>query len=245
MKSLRTRADYPEQNLDLLAHFSSQALDKRGVFYEGPLEERGLGPQRVQSSIPHRDPNEHRKIFSQMTGGQASATQHQVDLGTALPETKYNIGHGMGHGEGGQKTQNRRNLASISEGANTMMIPSDKAVSGNPDVIVDSRHYVRPGTHRAEYTVQSYAHKDFPDDPFHETMIDGDLPVPTRSMYEEMEERVAMHTDPKDLDAAAHLVHLSMTDQQSVWGRLGQFAPGSHPLDRRPDGSDDDDNTMT
>jgi hypothetical protein len=244
MKSLRTDADYPEASLFGLAHHASQASDGRGLFYPGPVEHRGLGPRPVQSSIPHRDSSEHTGIFGRMTGGERSSTQYQRTLGTAEQDTSYQILHGMGHGEGGHQTQSPMNLASASEGANTEMIPFDKAISGNPNVLVDTSFRMRPGTHRAESVHQSFAHKDFPDDPFHHRDIDGDRPRPTRSEYEGWEEEASRFSDPNTLEAAASMIHMSR-QKQSTWGRLGQWAPGSHPLDPRGSGHDDDDDMMT
>lgn len=249
MKSLRTDADHPFVDLYNLAHLATQQAAGKGLFYPGPVDIRGLGPRPVQTSIPHRDPSEHASIFGRMTGGERSSTQYQASLGTAEPKTSYQILHGMGHGEGGKQTQSPHNLASASEGANTEMIPFDKAISGNPDVLVDTHFRMRPGTHRAESVHQSFAHKDFPGDPFHSRDIDGDRPRPTRSEYEGWEKEASRFSDPKTLDAAASMIHLSHQpprQDQSVWGRLGQWAPGSHPLDPRNSAHrDDDDDMMT
>jgi Domain of unknown function (DUF4157) len=245
MKSLRTDADHDLASLNLLAHVGSQAASGKGLFYSGPTEQRGLGPTPVQSSIPHRDPGEHRTIFSRMTGGEPSSTQYQQQLGTAEPKTSYQILHGMGHGEGGKQTQDPLNLASASEGANTEMIPFDKAISGNPDVIVDTSFDMRPGTHRAERIRQRFSHRYHPYMPFHDRVIDADRPRPTRSEYEAWEEEASHFSNPKELGATVTLAGWSR-QKQSVWGRLGQWAPGSHPLDPRgPGPDDDDDSTIT
>jgi hypothetical protein len=257
MKSLRTDADHDEADLGLLAHFGSQAASGKGVFYPGPVETRGLGPTPVQSSVPHRDPGEHRTTFSHMTGGISSSTQYQQQLGTAEPGTSYQILHGMGHGEGGKQTQSASNLASASEGANTEMIPFDKAISGNPDVIVDTSFDMRPGTQRAERIRQKFSHKYHPYMPFHDRVIDGDRPRPTRSEYEGWEKEASSYKDPKELGGLVTLAGWRQQRQQkmkqvrkqkqeqSVWGRLGQWAPGSHPLDQRGPGRDDDDAPTT
>jgi hypothetical protein len=253
MKSLRTRPDYPEQEFDLLAHEASQAHQGKGSHYTGPTEERGLGPTPVSTSIPTRDPGEHTRLFRGMTGGEPSSTKYQESLGTAAPSTKYNILHGMGHGEGGTKTQDPRNLASASEGANTYMIPYDKAVSGNPDVRIDSSFTMRKGTHRAEVVHQKFFHKDLPDEPFHEMDFDADLPKPTLGQYEQHEKRASRFKDREALDTGVTMVNLSRSSprhhpyarkKQSTWGRLGQFMPGSHPLDPRPRRDDEGDGTV-
>jgi hypothetical protein len=114
MANLRTVPDDPWKPLNDLAHYGYQASEGRGLFYNGPVENRGLGPQQVQTSIPARDSREHQTIFGQMTGGERSSTQYQQLLGTAAPDTLYEILHAMGHGEGGQMTQSPRNLASAS-----------------------------------------------------------------------------------------------------------------------------------
>lgn len=114
MANLRTVPDDPWKPLNDLAHYGYQASEGRGLFYNGPVEHRGLGPQQVQTSIPARDSREHQTIFGQMTGGERSSTQYQQLLGTAAPDTLYEILHAMGHGEGGQMTQSPRNLASAS-----------------------------------------------------------------------------------------------------------------------------------
>lgn len=213
MKSLRTKPDYPEQNLDMLAHFAYQASEEKGLFYNGPLEKRGLGPQRVKETVPYRNPSEHRNIFSQMTGGQPSSTLYQQQLGTANQDTSYQILHGFGFGEGGQQTQSRQNLSSASEGANSEMIPFDKTTSGNTNVINNTYARVRPGTERAESMHMSFAHASFPETPFFERDIDGDLPKPTKSQYEQWEESAPqIPNDPEDFFASAAL--FNMTKQE-------------------------------
>ncbi len=165
MKALRTDPDREFQDLEMLAHLSTQAQQQKGIFYSGPTESRGLGRTPVSTSIPNRDKGLHTSIFREMTGGESSSTKYQQSLGTKEPNTKYQILHGMGHGEGGGKTQDRNNLASASEGTNTYMIPYDKAISGNPDIEVDSSFSMRKGTHRAEVVHQKFFHKDLPDEP--------------------------------------------------------------------------------
>lgn len=219
MKSLRTQPDFPEADLALLAHVSSQASSGKGLFYAGPSEERGLGPTPVATSIPRRDPGEHRTIFSQMTGGEPSSTRYQEQLGTAEPDTSYQILHGVGHGEGGRVTQDPQNLASASEGANTEMIPFDKAISGNPEVLVDTSFTMRAGTERAEVIHQRFAHQDFPSDYFHHRDIDADRPKPTRSEYEGLEAEASAFA-PANLDAAASMIHLSRRPSPKQEGRL-------------------------
>lgn len=258
MKSLRTEPDSEWTPLNNLAHYASQAQQGKGLFYTGPTEQRGLGQQPVLTNIPPRDKGEHTKIFGQMTGGEKSSTKYQQSLNTAEPNTKYNILHGFGHGEGGKQTQSAQNLASASEGANTEMIPYDKAISGNPNVLVGTSFNMRQGTHRAESINQSFAHKDFPDEPFFQRNIDGDRPKPTKSEYESWEMEAERFSDPANLDAAVILSHFPQYrsdeemlaslqnpqgKQQSTWGRLGQWSPGSHPLDFNS-GSDDDDDSM-
>ncbi len=244
MKALRTVPDRPFQDLDMLSHLASQASQEKGIFYRGPSEPRGLGRQPVSTSIPTRDKSLHTKLFRRMTGGQSSSTQYQQSLGTREPNTNYQILHGMGHGEGGTKTQDPRNLASASEGTNTYMIPYDKSISGNPDVHVDTSFTMRKGTQRAEVVHQRFFHKDLPSEPIHSIDWDGDLPKPTVSQYEEHERRASRFTDRRHLSGAAHLLHFSQSHRhhpyalppgrQNAWGRLGRFAPGSHPLDPQP-----------
>jgi hypothetical protein len=210
MKSLRTVADHPNQNMDTLVHLSHQELAQKGLFYPYPLEQRGLGTQSVQTSIPHRDPNAHRNIFSKMTGGESSSTKYQQSLGTALPNTSYQILHLMGHGEGGQKTQSANNLVSASEGANSEMIPFDKAFSGDSDMENNTTGHVRPGTHRAEYINMSYAHRSFAETPIFTRKIDGDTPKQTRSQYEQLEAEASEYVGDKDHRfSAAALFHMS------------------------------------
>ncbi|WP_228564848.1 hypothetical protein [Myxococcus sp. AB036A] len=209
MEALRTEKDGPNDNLNMLAHYGSQAASKKGIFASGPLDPRGLGPQQVQTAVPDRDKGEHTQVFGKMTGGETSSTKYQQKLGTAEPRTDYEILHGMGHGEGGKKTQSPNNLASASHGANTAMIPPDKAISGNPDVIVDTKFAMRPGTQRAEYVDQRFFHKDFPDQPFFQQRIDGDRPKVTQSEYKQLKEQVAPLSDAELLRGAAHLMNFS------------------------------------
>ncbi len=209
MEALRTVKDSPTDNLNMLAHYASQASNQKGIYASGPLDARGLGPQQVLTSVPDRDKGEHTKVFGQMTGGEKSSTQYQKQLGTAEPETKYEILHGMGHGEGGKKTQSPNNLASASHGANTAMIPPDKAISGNPDVLVDTTFAMKPGTQRAEYVDQRFFHKDHPDQPFFSQRIDGDRPPVTTSEYKRLEQQASRFSDADTLRGAAHLMNFS------------------------------------
>lgn len=261
MESLRTIPDNEWASLNNLAHFGSQAAQGKGIFYPGQTTQRGLGQQPVQTTIPHRDSGEHATIFSGMTGGERSSTQYQRSLGTAEPNTSYNILHGMGHGEGGKMTQSPQNLASASEGANTQMIPFDKAISGNPKVLVNTNFNLRPGTQRAESVHQSFSHVDYPHEPFFQQNIDGDLPKPTRGQYQQWKQQASRFSHPQTLEAALTMSHMSppqsmevdqdreainalatmKQQQQSTWGRLGQWAPGSHPLDPRNGNSNNDD----
>lgn len=212
MKSLRTIPDHDNQSLDMLAHFAHQQANGAGLFYAESLEPRGLGPQRVRTSIPYRDPNEHRKIFSKMTGGESSSTRYQQALGTAHPGMNYQILHMLGHGEGGRQTQSPANLVSASEGANSAMIPFDKAFSGDDDWVNDTVGWVQPGTHRAEYIDQRYFHQAFPDMPIFSQRIDGDTPKQTRSQYEQLEAEAAGYRGDKDERfAAAALLHVRRT----------------------------------
>jgi len=234
MKSLRTDTPNEFSSINTLQHVANQAIAKTGSFYEGPTVNKGLGPQPVQTSVPHREPNKHTSEFSKMTGGERSATQYEQKNGMALPNTKYNITHGFGHGEGGKITQSPQNLASASEGANTEMIPFDKAISGNPKVLVDTSFEMRPGTHKAEVINQAFYHKDHPGDPFHQRVIDANRSKPTSREYEGWEEQ-AKRFKPDPLEAASGLINL---------GKLG-FAPGNHPLDPRSRNDDDDDPMVT
>jgi hypothetical protein len=65
------------------------------------------------------------------------------------------------------------------------MIPYDKAISGNPNVLVDTSFDMRRGTERAERVNQTFYHKDLPDEPFFQQTIDGDLPDLTLQEYKE------------------------------------------------------------
>ncbi|WP_244239105.1 hypothetical protein [Corallococcus carmarthensis] len=208
MSSLRTTKDSPEDGLNLLAHVSSQAHDKKGLFFEGSMERRGLGPQPVLTAVPDRDKGEHTQVFRTMTGGEPSSTKYQEKLGTADKDTPYEILHGMGHGEGGKKTQSAQNLASASHGANTAMIPADKAISGNPDILVDTRFNVRPGTHRAESVDQTFIHKDRPTEPIFQQRIDGDLPKVTTSQYKQLQQQAEFLKDRDALSGAVQLLNL-------------------------------------
>ncbi len=207
IRSLRTNEDDQLDSLKTLAHYSHQLSNQQGIYYDGPTEVRGLGPTPVLVNVPYRDPNEHRTVFKQMSGFNSS-TQYQESLGMRAPNTDYEILHAMGHGEGGPITQAPNNLASASHGANTEMIPFDNAISGNPNVLVDTRFHVRSGTHRAERIEQSFSHIDFPNDPFHHRVIDGDRPPVTRSEYDQLVEESQRFTDPRDLDAAVTLEHM-------------------------------------
>ncbi|WP_233613753.1 MULTISPECIES: hypothetical protein [Corallococcus] len=208
MSSLRTTQDTPQDGLNLLAHVGSQAKDKKGLFYEGSVERRGLGPQQVLTAVPDRDKGEHTNVFKGMTGGEPSSTKYQKNLGTADGDTPYEILHGMGHGEGGKKTQSAQNLASASHGANTAMIPADKAIAGNPDILVDTRFNVRPGTHRAESVDQTFFHKDRPTEPIFQQRIDGDLPKVTTSQYKQLQKDAEFLKDRERLSAAVDLLNL-------------------------------------
>ncbi|RKI40351.1 hypothetical protein D7Y27_20535 [Corallococcus sp. AB004] len=207
MSSLRTTQDTPQDGLNLLAHVGSQAKDKKGLFYEGSVERRGLGPQQVLTAVPDRDKGEHTNVFKGMTQGEPSSTKYQKNLGTADGDTPYEILHGMGHGEGGKKTQSAQNLASASHGANTAMIPADKAISGNPDILVDTRFNVRPGTHRAESVDQTFFHKDRPTEPIFQQRIDGDLPKVTTSQYKQLQKDAEFLKDRERLSAAVDLLN--------------------------------------
>lgn len=238
MGAIRTVPDYPEAEFDLLVHTGRQARARVGSFYEGPSEERGLGQQQVQIHIPPRSSSEHTTIFSHMTGGERSSTSYQQSIGTAVPGIRYNILHGMGHGEGGAMTQSADNLASASEGANTEMIPFDKAISGNPDVIVDTSFRMRPGTQRAEEIRMNYFHKNHPEQPFFCRSIDGDRPKPARAEYTKWKRKAELYKK-KSLDAADALVDLSRGHPYAKGGKFG-WAPKNHPLDnhrRDDDGS--------
>ncbi|WP_244226909.1 hypothetical protein [Corallococcus aberystwythensis] len=173
------------------------------------MERRGLGPQPVLTSVPDRDKGEHTNVFRTMTGGEPSSTKYQQSLGTADGNTPYEILHGMGHGEGGKKTQSAQNLASASHGANTAMIPADKAISGNPNILVDTGFNVRPGTHRAESVDQIFIHKDRHHEPIFQQRIDGDLPKVTTSQYKQLQKQTEFLKDGKTLDAAVTLLNFS------------------------------------
>jgi hypothetical protein len=185
MANLRTVADDSMPADYLLTHHVEQMRNNRGLFYNGDLELRGLGKTRVKSAIEARDPREHTQRFTEMTGGESSSTQYQKSLGTARPDTDYEILHGMGHGQGGKQTQVPTNLASASHGANSEMIPPDDAISGNTHVSVDTKFLLRPHTERAERIVMAYHHDEEPDPhiPFYHNTIDGDRPKMTRSEY--------------------------------------------------------------
>ncbi|MFH7030511.1 MAG: DUF4157 domain-containing protein [Heteroscytonema crispum UTEX LB 1556] len=213
MKSLRTRPDYPEANLSLLSHYGAQARDKKGIFYEGETEERGLGLRQVEQTIPDRDKHEHRRLFGEMTGGQTSATKYMQQNELGVPDTKYEILHAMGHGQGGRQTQDSKNLAAASQGANTQMIPFDNAISGNPNIMVDTSFTIMKGTERAERINQTFFHKEHLDEPIHKMVIDGDYPVPTVGQYELLEEEANRLKDPEVLDAAARLMNINKRKQ--------------------------------
>jgi len=68
MSSLRTRADYPEQRFDVLAHEAGPARAGRGLHFKGKTEIRTLGSMPVLSSIPRRS-GEYTTNFSHTTGG--------------------------------------------------------------------------------------------------------------------------------------------------------------------------------
>ncbi|THD35867.1 MAG: hypothetical protein E7773_07920 [Sphingomonas sp.] len=207
MRGLYTQPDSPTAGLDMLAHAAALAQQNRGLAYSGPTEQRGLGPQPVLATIPHRDPGAHRTIFSQ-NSGYSSATAYNNSLGLGLPGTNYQIGHGMGHGQGGAATQDINNLATISQGANGEMIPFDNAISGNTDVVVNTSFNMRPGTHRAESVHQSFAHRDYPDDPFHDRMIDADRPLPSSSEWDSFHHQASRFA-PDALDAAATMISMT------------------------------------
>ncbi len=243
MKALRVVPHQPTTPMDFLAFAGSQASQGRGAFFEGQTTQRGLGSIPVQTSIPKRDKAEHTNIFSKMTGGERSSTNYQQQLGTAAPGTKYQILHGVGHGEGGKQTQSPQNLASASKGANSEMIPFDKAISGNPNVLVQTHFNIRPGTERAESINQQFAHKDYPNEPFFQRTIDGDRPEVSDMEWDSLESRAEKFQDAKTLEAAAALRRMA-EGKSSFGGRLGQFAPGNHPNDFRGNRDDDDDDNM-
>lgn len=205
MKSLRTIPNYDEAGLDSLAHAAMQALEGRGYFFEGPTQLRAVGRQPVKQRVPIRDANLHRKIFRRMTGGEPSASRYMAREGLAADDVKYEILHAKGVGEVGDAAQVAENLGAASEGANTEMIPFDKAISGNPDIRVASYFEMRPGTQRAERIHQVFFHKEDPSDPIFHRVIDGDRPKPTRDEYEALEADAARFKDPDVVRGAVRL----------------------------------------
>ncbi len=208
LKSIRTVPSAKDSRFKALVHAARQAKEKQGVFFDGPTEVRGLGRVRVKSRTAPRDPSAHRKHFRRMTGGEASATRYMESIDMKV-EDQYEILHGVGVGEAGSDAQDEDNLAAASHGANTFMIPFDKAISGNSEVLVDTSFKMRAGTHRAESVHMQYFHEDRPHEPFFEMTVDGDLPKLTRGQFEELEGRAAVFSDPATLSAAVLLTNLS------------------------------------
>jgi hypothetical protein len=187
MESLRTRPDYPEQRLDMLSHFAGQALEQRGVFYEGPTEVRGLGLTPVTNSIPQRS-SVYTTNFSHESGGYRSSTQYQSHLGIG-PEIEggYQILHLAGHGQVGSISNSGGNLVSGGHGTNDVMIPIDDLITGDTDVLVDTHAICRPNTVRAEVVrIAHYLRGEGL--PFFTYDIDGDLPQLTRSQYQQIKD---------------------------------------------------------
>jgi|GEM_PF-3624580 len=250
MKSLRTVSDTDDAPQNLLKHYASQlggaGQPSRGLFHTGPLEVRGLGRKKVKARISDRDKGLHTQKFRAMTGGESSSTQYQVALGTAQAETSYQILHGMGHGEGGGDTQVPDNLASASSGANTEMIPPDKAISGNSEVSVDTRFSVRAGTHRAERISMQYYHDRDPAVPFYSNTIDGDRPEMTRSEYDQDEHEVAWMGDAAGLSTAVQQRRANREGMHRELLAHPRFNPvaaaaaANHPASRPPDKGDEE-----
>jgi hypothetical protein len=208
MRSLRTEEAVPETGLNFLSHAALLASSGLGSFYGGPLEPRGIGPTPVQSTIPRRNPSEHATIFRQMTGDTRSATDHQQHVGTAVPGLRYEITHGMGHGEGGAQTQHPNNLASASRGANSQMILPDNAISGNPAFSVDTRLMVQPGTHVAHQIEQNFYHRDLPGIPIFSQTIDAQRPEMTRDEWNLQQQQVGYLEDETMTDAVIGMLQL-------------------------------------
>jgi hypothetical protein len=189
----------------LLDHSALQETRKSGLAYSGNLEARSLGKTRVlaKSKVGVRNKDLHRNIFLRMTGNETrSATKHQIAEKTALKGVNYHIAHGMGHGQGGHKTQSPRNLASASEGADKEMSYSDTAISGNTDVSVDTRLMVRPKTQRAERVSMAYYHDEDPKVPFYQNTIDGDRPPVSAAENTRLIKDASWMSDPEKLKAA-------------------------------------------
>ncbi|MDB5678836.1 MAG: hypothetical protein JWM94_1838 [Sphingomonas bacterium] len=217
MRGLYTQPDAPTLGLDNLVHAAANVEQGRGLAYTGPAEVRGIGAQPVLAAVPHRDPNEHRTVFRQNTGF-SSANDYNADLGLQRPGINYQIGHGMGHGQGGAATQDIDNLATISQGANGEMIPFDNAISGNTDVIVNTSFNMRPNTHRAESVQQTFAHRDYPDDPFHNRLIDADRPLPSSSEWDSFQAQASRFA-PDALDAAATMISMTQPRASDLQAR--------------------------
>lgn len=234
MKFMRTRANSEFVRLENLAHLATQALHQKGVFFEGPVVTRGLGRRRVVSSAPHRDSSAHTGIFKGMTGGEPSSTRYQESLGTRDGDTRYEILHGMGHAQGGSQTQHASNLASASRGANTVMIPLDNAVTGNTRVSIDTVFHMRQGSERAERIEMRYYHESFPEEPFFQYVVDGDLPDPTRDEYEELEREAEPFKDDEILEGSGLLMGLA----RGAWGGISPNSTttwgSNHPLGQNP-----------
>jgi len=186
MESLRTRPNYPEQNFDLLRHYTEQAREERGFFYEGPSETRGLGLTPVTNSIPKRS-SEYTTNFSHETGYRSS-TEYQTNLGIGPKiEGGYQILHLAGHGQVGSISNTGENLVSGGHGTNSVMIPLDDLMTGDHDVVVGTQAICRPNSVRAEvirilYYLRGANH------PFFVYDIDGDLPQLTRNQYQQIKE---------------------------------------------------------
>ncbi|GAA0274320.1 hypothetical protein GCM10009127_13520 [Alteraurantiacibacter aestuarii] len=195
MKSLRTHHAVPEEALNQLSDVAYMASARLGRYYEGPTEYSGLDPSPVKASVGHRDKNAHRKEFRRATG-EASATRYQQASGDYVPGTDYEILHAHGVGEVGKVSQQIVNLASASQGANSQMIPYDKAISGNPRIRVGSYFQKKKGTHQAVAIHQVYYHEAMGDQPIFHQQVEPHRPEMSREEYEYHEaqaERLKQH----------------------------------------------------
>jgi hypothetical protein len=116
--------------------------------------------------------------------GFSSATEYVRAQGLAVAGVEYEIGHAMGHGQGGKQTQSASNLAAISQGANSQMMAADDAISGNSAIIVDTSFHLHPSTYVAQFIHQRFYHADDPARPIYDLWIDAHRPRMTRSEWD-------------------------------------------------------------
>jgi hypothetical protein len=203
MRSWRTDSSL-DANAEL--HLLADAADRHergvGLSYAGPIEDTGMGPVPVDPRVPARVaghiPPWRRETG---TGGANEYERNHPEWGRRGPSE---VGHGNGNAQIGPISDQAINTASISHGANSQMMAADGAITGNADIITNTRFGVRPGTRHAEWIDQRFAHRSYPNEPLHDERIDASRGRMSGREWDENRRRAEL-LSPANVDAAVTL----------------------------------------